>query len=94
MIGFLNFQCFCPGLDLSALTEWFRARTGAFPNRVFESEEGYFATISFFADQSCKATDLFPASRLGTFRPLRFWQTNVKSHGLRAASGWKVSMLA
>ena len=30
----------------------------------------------------------------GTFKPLRFWQTNVKSHGLRAASGSKVSMLA
>ena len=34
-----------PRLDLSALTEWFRARTGAFPNRVFESEEGYFSML-------------------------------------------------
>ena len=49
---------------------------------------------SSFADQSCKATDLFPTSRWGTFKPLRVWQTSVKSHGFRAASGSKVSMLA
>jgi len=46
MMGFLNFQCFCPDLHLSALTEWFRALPGAFPNRVFKSEEGYFSTMS------------------------------------------------
>src|SRR6266851_6853923 len=29
-----------------------------------------------------------------TFKPLRLWQTSVKSHGFRVASGSKVSMLA
>jgi hypothetical protein len=40
MIRFLNFQCFGPGVELTALTEWLRALPGAFPNRVFKSEEG------------------------------------------------------
>jgi hypothetical protein len=31
----------------SALTAWLRALPGAFPNRVFESEEVYFSTMSF-----------------------------------------------
>jgi hypothetical protein len=45
-MGFLNFQCFCPDLNLGALTGWLRALPGAFPNRVFKSEEGYFSTMS------------------------------------------------
>jgi len=44
MIGFLDYQGFCPDLNLSALTEWLRALPGAFPNRVFKSEEGYLST--------------------------------------------------
>ncbi len=47
MIGFLDYQGFCPDLNLSALTEWLRALPGAFPNRVFKSEEGYLSTMSF-----------------------------------------------
>ena len=46
MIGFLNYQCYCPGLNLSVLTECLRALPGAFPNRVFKSEKGYFSTMS------------------------------------------------
>src|SRR6266404_3973419 len=36
----LNFQCFCPDLNLNAWTEWIRALPGAFPNRVFEVGRG------------------------------------------------------
>jgi len=46
-MGFLNFQLLLPDLDLSALTAWLRAPSGAFPNRVFESEESYLSTMSF-----------------------------------------------
>jgi len=45
-MGFLNFEGFCPDLNLGALTEWLRTLPGAFPNRVFKSEQGYFSTMS------------------------------------------------
>lgn len=88
MIGFLNYQCFCPGLNLSALTEWLRALLGAFPNRVFKSEKGYFSTMSLSMletlGSSSETVSAGCRSHNARRRTLAIAATQIKAHFCRS----------